>query len=86
MIKARLTQKDILEFGEDEQAERMLQILNSNRIRDKIIQKFNLMQHYNIDPNYKYKYTRLYNEYENKVNFKRTQFMAVKISVYDETQ
>ena len=28
-------EKDILEFGEDEQTERMLQILNSNKIKDK---------------------------------------------------
>jgi len=32
--------KDILEFGEDEQTEQMLQILNSNKIRDRIIEKY----------------------------------------------
>ena len=43
--------KDLLEFGEDEQTERMLQILNSNQIRDKIIADFDLMGHYNIKAN-----------------------------------
>ncbi|MBN1337981.1 MAG: hypothetical protein JXA03_01585 [Bacteroidales bacterium] len=76
--------QDILEFGEDEQAEQMLQILNSNRIRDKIIKKYNLMEHYGIDTNSSYKFTRLYNTYENNIIFRRTEYMAVKITVYDK--
>lgn len=75
--------QDILEFGEDEQAEQMLQILNSNRIRDRIIAKFNLMEHYRIDTNSSFKYTRLFNSYENNIFFRRTEYMAVKITVFD---
>ena len=37
--------KDILEFGEIEQTEQMLQILNSNSIRDRIIEKYKLLEH-----------------------------------------
>lgn len=74
---------DILEFGEDEQTEQMLQMLNSNIIRDRVVQKFNLMEHYGINPRSKYKYTSLYNEYESNITFRRTEFMAVKISVLD---
>src|SRR3990167_5486308 len=33
---------DILKFGEEEDAEQMLQILHSSKIRDRIIQKFEL--------------------------------------------
>lgn len=78
-------EKDILEFGEDEQTERMLQILNSNRIRDKIISKYKLMEHYNIDTAGRYSTTRLYNQYEDNINFRRTEYMAVKITVYDHS-
>ncbi|MFA6949907.1 MAG: hypothetical protein WCQ70_04400 [Lentimicrobiaceae bacterium] len=74
---------DILEFGEDEQTEQMLQILNSGLIRDKVVQKFNLMEHYKINPNSKVKYTNLYRQYNNNITFRRTEFMAVKISVLD---
>ena len=35
--------EDILEFGEDEQTEQMLQILNSNKIRDRIVSKYDLI-------------------------------------------
>lgn len=74
---------DILEFGEDEQTEQMLQILNSGIIRDKIVQKFNLMEHYKINPKSKFKYTNLYKQYESNITFRRTEFMAVKITVLD---
>jgi uncharacterized protein involved in exopolysaccharide biosynthesis len=76
-------EKDILAFGEDEETEQLLQILHSNRIRDKIIERYQLMQHYGIDTNSSYKNTRLYQEYEDNISFKRTEFMAVKISVLD---
>jgi len=46
--------KDIMNFGEDEQTEQMLQVMNSNRVRDKVISRFNLMEHYNIKPDSKY--------------------------------
>lgn len=76
--------KDILEFGEDEQTEQMLQVLNSNKIRDRIIDKYNLLDHYNIKEDSKYKMTSLFNQYEDNFTFRRTEYMAVKISVYDE--
>ncbi len=76
--------KDILEFGEDEQTEQMLQILNSNKIRSRIINKYGLLDHYRIKSNSKYKMTNLYKQYENNFKFRRTEYMAVKITVYDE--
>jgi len=76
--------EDILGFGEEEQAEQMLQILNSNLIRDRIIEKFNLYEHYDIKPDAKYRFTELSNEYDNNVKFRRTEYMAVKISVHDK--
>ncbi|MCF8364204.1 MAG: hypothetical protein K9H16_00385 [Bacteroidales bacterium] len=87
--KALLTEnsgikEDILDFGEDEETEQLLQILHSNRIRDKIISKYKLMEHYDIDTNSNYKVTHLYKEYENNISFKRTEFMAVKITVLDK--
>ena len=75
--------QDITAFGEDDQAEQLLQILNSNKIRDRIMRKFNLMQHYKIDSTSDYKYSNLFKEYDNNITFRRTEFMAVQISVYD---
>jgi len=75
--------QDILEFGAEEQAEQLLQILNSNKIRARIIQKYDLVEHYDIDPDSKYKNTLLFNEYESNISFRRTEFMAVEIEVLD---
>jgi capsular polysaccharide biosynthesis protein len=86
--KALLTERsgqsfDILDFGQDSQTEHMLQILNSSRIRNKVTDRFNLMDHYGIAPDHHYRQTRLQREYENNMSFRRTEYMAVKISVMD---
>ncbi len=75
--------QDITAFGEDDQAEQLLQILNSNKIRDRVMHKFDLMKHYNIDSTSDYKYSKLFREYDNNITFRRTEFMAVQIAVYD---
>ncbi len=63
----------------------MLQVLNSNKIKDKIIEKYDLMSHYDIKPNEKYRNTKLYETYEDRIKFRRTEYTAVKISVLDKS-
>lgn len=75
---------DIMQFGEEEDAEQMLQILNSDEIRNKIIEKYDLMRHYKIDTTSKYKNTNLVKEFEDNISFKRTEFMSIKIDVLDK--
>ncbi len=74
----------LLEFGEEEQAEQLLQVLNSDQIRNRIIQKYDLMDHYDIDPDYKYRHTLLNNKYSQYITFKRTKFMSIIIEVLDK--
>ncbi len=75
--------QDVHSFGEEEQAEQLLQVLNSEPIRSRIIQKYDLMEHYEIKPYEKYPLTRLYEEYKSNINFRLTEFMSVEISVMD---
>ena len=70
-------------FGEEEQAEQLLQILNSEPIRARIIEKYNLMEHYEIDADAKYPLTELYDQYRSNINFRLTEFMSVEIAVMD---
>lgn len=77
-------QEDLMEFGDEEQVEQMLQILNSSKIRSQVVAKFDLISHYDIDPDSKYKYTSLYEEYNSNITFRRTEFMAVEIKVMDK--
>lgn len=77
------SKNDIMNFGESEQTEQMLQVLNSNRIRDKVIEKYHLMEHYGIKPTSRYPYTKLNKLYDNRIKFRRTEYNAVKITVLD---
>ena len=75
--------RDILSFGTDDEAERMLQILHSSQIKEHVINKFSLMQHYEIDPSSAYPYTQLDNKYKGNIRFRRTEFMSIEINVLD---
>lgn len=70
-------------FGEAEEAEQMMQILESADIRDYIISKYNLMEHYRIDSTEKFKYTKLFKKYKKNIQFERTRFGSVLIRVMD---
>jgi len=70
-------------FGEEQQAEQLLQVLSSEPIRARIIEKYKLMEHYEIEPGEKYPLTRLYATYNSNINFRLTEFMSVEISVMD---
>ena len=77
--------RDIMSFGKDEEAERMLQILHSNQIKDYIVEKYDLMKHYKIDMNpKKFPYTQLDKKYKSNIKFRRTEFMSIEITVLDE--
>ena len=75
--------QDILAYGQEEQAEQMLQILNSDEIRETIIKKYNLLQHYKIEADDPYPQSRLYEEFKGNITFSRTEFLSVKIEVLD---
>lgn len=75
--------KDILKFGEEEETEQLLQILQSDEIKARIIQKYDLMSHYKIDPDAKYGKTELLNEYMDNISSRKTEFQAIEIKVLD---
>jgi uncharacterized protein involved in exopolysaccharide biosynthesis len=76
-------EKDFLEFGEEEEAEQMIQILKSDAIRQHVIAKFDLLNHYEINPESEFRQTQLHEEYDRNIDFFRTKFMSVEIEVLD---
>lgn len=72
-----------MDFGEEEQAEQLVQILQSSRIRDKVVSQFNLLAHYEIDENDKNKYYKLNQEYSSHFTFTRTRYGSIQIDVLD---
>ncbi len=75
--------EDLLAFGQEEQAEQMLQILNSDEIRNAVVAKYDLMKHYGIDSKSDYPITQLVGEYENNISFRQTEYLSIRIDVLD---
>ena len=74
----------IYELGEEEDAEKLIQVLNSNTIRDRIIEKYDLAGHYKMKPDQKYIKSKLNKRYRSNVKFKRTPYRSVIIQVLDK--
>lgn len=82
---ANQRQKDPLEFGEEEQAEQALQVLQSSELMSRLVRNFNLMKHYNIDPATEaYPQTALQAKIDENISFSRTRYLSIKIDVLDE--
>jgi uncharacterized protein involved in exopolysaccharide biosynthesis len=78
-----MTPKDVMKFGEEEETEQLMQLLQSDDIKAKIIQKYDLAAHYGIDKNSKYYKTYLLNEYTDNISFRKTEYQAIEIKVLD---
>ncbi len=75
---------DLLQYGDKEDGERLLQILQSDRIRERIIKKYNLWEHYDIKVDQKGANTLMQKEYDNNVNSRLTRFGSIEIEVLDK--
>ena len=74
---------EVKAYGTEDETEQMMQILNTLELKDIIINKFNLIVHYDIDTTSKYWKTKLYKTFEKNCQIKRTQYGAISISVQD---
>lgn len=77
------TRIDFLQYGDVEDAERLLQVLGSAAMRDRVTERFNLMEHYRIPGNSRYRHTYLKRTYQENISFRRTKYGAVEIRVRD---
>lgn len=77
--------QSVSKFGEEEEAEQMLQILASEPIRNSVIGTFDLMKHYEIEEDDKFKNTTLSKTYSDFINFERNNKGAVLIKVMDKS-
>jgi tyrosine-protein kinase Etk/Wzc len=73
-----------MDFGEEEQAEQLIQILQSSKVRDKVVSRFDLMKHYDIDPSDANKYYKLVKAYTEHILFVRTRYGSIQIDVLDK--
>ena len=75
---------EVKAYALQEETEQMMQILNALEIKDSLISRFKLAEHYDINPDSKGAETKLYKTLTNNLTFKRTEFGAISITVSDE--
>ncbi len=85
LLSTTADQLDLLAFGQENEAEQLLQVLESDEITTHIANKFHLMRHYDIDPKSDYPHTTLENIFHDNVRYERTEYMSVAITVLDES-
>lgn len=78
-------EQDPTAFGEKEATEKMLQILESAYIRERVVSKFDLMNHYEIDTTSDLKLYYLTESYNDMISFERNSKGAVLINVFDRS-
>ena len=70
-------------FGDETATEKILQILRSDNIKNYLVAKYDLMKHYGIGENAKYKYTLLNMRMDKYIMSRKTQYNSVEIRVLD---
>lgn len=75
---------NLIAYSSESATEQMLQIAQSNDVRDKIIKAFNLFSHYEIDTvKDLFHETHVISIYEENVTIKKTEYESMQVIVYD---
>lgn len=74
---------DFMDYGIERDCEYAIQIMTSQSMVDDVCSRFNLMEHYGINPENPHKYHELYAQYRSNVSVKRTDFLGIEIGVLD---
>lgn len=75
---------DPLRIGNEDDLEKTIQVLRSDVLTDKIVDKYKLISHYEIKDNNPHKRTLVRNEFSSNVSYNKTTYQGIIISVKDE--
>lgn len=71
-------------YGEDKETEQILQVLHSDELRQKVITKYNLWKHYDIDSAHvSHPRDKMLKKFKKRISFNRTEYSNVEICVLD---
>ncbi len=73
----------IMNFGDEEETEHLIQTLQSEDIRFAIIEKFDLLSHYKIDLEGEFPMFKLHEKMSENISFRKTEFQAIRVEVMD---
>ncbi len=71
-------------YSKESTTEQMLQVLNSNDIKERMLKSFDLAKHYKLDTLNPQFYTYFLAEYSDNVSVNKTEYESVEIKVLDE--
>ena len=71
------------DFGNENSAEQLIQVLHSSRLRLRLVNEFKLFKHYEIDTLSSDKNFKLNNEFGEHISFSRTKYGSIQIGVLD---
>jgi len=71
-------------FSTETRTDQLLQLLESNSLRDSLIKRFDLARAYKIDTTQNGAYFILYNEFKDRVAISKTRYESVMIEILDE--
>lgn len=74
---------NIIPMGTETPTEQMLQVLESDNIRDSVVELYHLYEAYDIDPQSSSANSSLIREYQSNVTFRKTEYESVVIEVLD---
>jgi hypothetical protein len=74
---------NVTDYSRESPTEQLLEFLNSVDIKNEVIAKFNLIEHYTIKQEGKPYFDRLYLEFSNNVLVKPTEYGAIELTVND---
>ncbi|MBC7124739.1 MAG: hypothetical protein H5T24_03845, partial [Bacteroidales bacterium] len=76
-------QEGLTTFGETEEMEQFLQVLSSRTLKDKVISRLNLQQHWEIDSTSKSFRFKSYQKFDKQIKIKPTRYQSINIEVMD---
>lgn len=74
---------NLVPYSTESPTEQMLQLFESDDIRDELIKDFNLFTHYGIDSTDKFPLTQIYGQMSENIKIDKTKFESVEIEVLD---
>lgn len=84
LSKATVYPVNLTSYSSETRTDQLLQLLESNSIRDSLIVRFDLGKVYEVDTTAGGGYFALYNEFRDRVEISKTRYESVMIEVMDE--
>ena len=82
-IEGSASYRGVAEFGNEDEAEQLMEVVSSITVRQKVTAQLNLWEHYGIDTSNPLKNYYIDNIFADNVKLSLTKFNALKIEVYD---